>query len=54
MSLMVCMDFQKYYNRFIFIDDFLEEILCSQLKVLYKILVPFTSTLYVHISALHQ
>jgi hypothetical protein len=29
------MDFQKHYDSFIFIDDFLEEIAESQLKVLH-------------------
>jgi hypothetical protein len=30
---MVCMDFQKHYDRLISIDDFLENIVDSQLNV---------------------
>lgn len=29
---MVCMDFQKHYDRIIFIDDFLKEIVHNKLK----------------------
>jgi hypothetical protein len=29
------MDFQKYYDSVIFIDDFLEEIVNTKLKVVY-------------------
>jgi hypothetical protein len=32
---MVCMDFKNLYDSFIFIDDFLEEIVDSSLKVFY-------------------
>jgi hypothetical protein len=32
---MVCMDFQKHYDSFIFITDFLKEIVDSQLKAFY-------------------
>jgi hypothetical protein len=33
--LIVCVDFQKHYKSFCFIDDFLEEMVDSQLEVFY-------------------
>jgi hypothetical protein len=35
MFLNVCIDFQNLYDSFIFTDNFLEEIVDSQLKVFY-------------------
>jgi hypothetical protein len=32
---MVYRDFQKYYDSFIFVDDFLEERVNSRIQVLY-------------------
>jgi hypothetical protein len=32
---MVCTDFQKHYDSFVFIYDFLKEVVDSQLKVFY-------------------
>jgi hypothetical protein len=32
---MECMDFQKQYDRFIFVDDFLNEVVDSRFKLFY-------------------
>jgi hypothetical protein len=56
--LMVCMDVQKHYDRFVCTDDIFKKYWTAKLKYFilldFKVFLLSTFTFYVHISALHQ
>jgi hypothetical protein len=50
---MMCMDFHRHYDIFISTDDFLKEIVDSQLKVFYTALFLSFLSVHFHFSCTH-